>query len=99
MERHNPKMDFSSSVDTSQLFNFVDELMNIDNLWVHEFEFANDISERLKYQFAYLFYDSLTIRKKIKSNNLSKKVLQTRPNKCTGTTAWLGVSFLFSIAI
>lgn len=78
--RDNPSMDFSSSVDTPELFNFVDELMSIDNVWVHEFEFASEISERLKYQFAYLFYDSLKIRKKIKSNNLSNKVLQTSPD-------------------
>lgn len=78
--RDNPSMNFSSTVDTPELFSFVDKLMSIDNVWIHEFELANEISERIKNQFSYLFYDSLTIRKKIKSNNLSRKVLQTSPN-------------------
>lgn len=75
----NPTADFSSVVDNEQLFNFVDGLMQIDNAWVYEFEFEKEISERIKNQFAYLFYDSLMISKKLKEKKLSKKVLQTGP--------------------
>lgn len=78
--RDNPSMNFTAVVDNPNLFAFVDELMTIDNVWVYEFELANEIAERLKYQIAYLFLDSLNIRKKTIASQISEKVLNTGPN-------------------
>lgn len=78
--RDNPSMNFTAVVDNPKLFAFVDELMTIDNVWVYEFELANEIAERLKYQIAYLFLDSLNIRKKTIASQISEKVLNTGPN-------------------
>lgn len=78
--KSNPTMDFSSVVDSPQLFNFTEEVMAIDSVWIHEFEFSKDISTIIKSQLSYLFFDSLELRKSIKHSSISKKVEERSPS-------------------
>ena len=50
-----------------------------DSTWSYGYELAEEISERIKFQFAYLFYDSLSFRKQIISKNFSKKIMMRSP--------------------
>lgn len=78
--RDNPDMDFSSIVDTPKLFEFVDEIMSVDGVWVHEYELSSEISHRFKTQLSFLFFDSLEICKSLKSSVISPKVLLKSPS-------------------
>ena len=62
--KSNPTMDFSSVVDSPQLFNFTEEVMAIDSVWIHEFEVSKDISTIIKSQLYYLFFRVEKINKK-----------------------------------
>lgn len=77
--KDNPAGNFDSLVDNSELFRFVEQVMYEDSIWSYEYELAEQISERLKFQFAYLFYDSLSLRKQIISKNFSKKIMMCSP--------------------
>ena len=63
--KSNPNADFSSVVDSNKVFEFIDSLRNKENIWVYEFEFAQDIILTLKRQIAYLFLDMLRVKKQI----------------------------------
>ena len=63
--RNNPDADFSSVVDSNKVFEFIDSLMNKENIWVYEFEIAQDIILTLKRQIAYLFLDMLRVKKQV----------------------------------
>jgi len=71
----NPTADFSSTVDTSKLFEFVDALCGKENIWVYSFEYAHDIIHTLKKQIGYLLYDSLKIWQQVRSQRLSAKIM------------------------
>ncbi|MGG5315810.1 DUF4062 domain-containing protein [Enterococcus sp. AZ072] len=73
--RDNPDGNYSSMVDTNELFTFVDELMNKENVWVYGYETAQEICSQIKYQFSYLFQDSLMIRNKFTESRLPPRVL------------------------
>lgn len=77
--KDNPDGNFNTLVDNSELFRFVEQVMYEDSIWSYEYELAEQISERLKFQFAYLFYDSLSLRKQIISKNFSKKIMMRSP--------------------
>lgn len=74
--KDNPEGNFSSVVDSPKLFEFVETLCGVDNVWVHAFENAQEIIDALRKQWAYLFYDSLAIRGKVMSLRLPKKLLE-----------------------
>lgn len=76
--KDNPEGNFSSIVDSTKLFEFVEKLRGIDNVWVHGFENVQEIIDTLRKQLAYLFYDSLCFRKKIASSKLSQKLLRLK---------------------
>lgn len=61
----NKGADFSGTVDTTQLFEFVEKVMSQDKVWTFPFDSAQDIVNILRMQFAYLFKDSLKLRSKI----------------------------------
>lgn len=63
--RDNPTADYSSKVDSSQLFEFVSELFDAGETWVFSFETAQDIASTLRRQISYLFADCLDIRAKL----------------------------------
>ncbi|MEO1768706.1 DUF4062 domain-containing protein [Candidatus Enterococcus ferrettii] len=97
----NPNGDFSSLVDTNDLFHFVDELRNKDNIWVYEYEFAQEICNKIKNQFAYLFNDSLKIRNKFAQSKLSPRILEQSPEAIKlvlekNHTAW-ELKFFFQV--
>ncbi len=68
--RKNPNADFSSTVDTPKLFEFVDFVMTHQRVWTFSFESARDIIEILRIQFAHLFNDSLRVRLRLSGNQL-----------------------------
>jgi len=74
--KKNKKGDFSDSVDSTKIFEFVQDLRETDNNWCFEFETAQDIVKVLKVQFSYLFKESLKIRTRFNSNlpNFYKKL-------------------------
>jgi hypothetical protein len=69
--RNNPAADFSSHVDSKKLFKFIDSLTAPKSGWVFGFETAQDITEILRKQFAYLFKDALEVRAKLQQPELS----------------------------
>jgi hypothetical protein len=55
----NPEGNFSSVVDTTKVFEFIEKVRNEEHVWTFEFERAQDIISVLRIQFSHLFYDSL----------------------------------------
>jgi hypothetical protein len=72
----NPSADFSGIVDSPKLFEFVESLRDPRENWVFHFESAQDITETLRTQLAYLFMDALTIRAKVQRSDLPEELLQ-----------------------
>lgn len=62
--RGNKDIDFSSTVDSVKVFEFVEELRSNNKSWCFEFDKAQDITATLKIQFSHLFKQSLELRKK-----------------------------------
>jgi hypothetical protein len=78
----NPTSDFSSTVDSTKVFEFVEELRTTNKTWCFEFEKAQDIVQTLRMQFSHLYKQSLELSKKIRQsatpdffNNLSSRAL------------------------
>ncbi len=61
----NPTADFSSTVDSTKLFEFVETLRNKQNLWVFPFKNAQDIRAALRKQISYLLADCLATRARL----------------------------------
>lgn len=61
----NPQADFTSTVDSPKLFEFVERLRDKQNLWVFPFKNAQDICGALRKQLSYLLADCLAIRARI----------------------------------
>ena len=57
--------DFSDVVDSPKLFEFVESLRDPKENWIFSFESAQDITDILRKQLAYLFADALTIRAQV----------------------------------
>src|SRR5699024_6826840 len=68
--------DFSSIVENVKIFDFVEEVRDIDKKWVQEYESKNQILGYLKLQLMYLFNDSLRKRQEIIESNISEKVME-----------------------
>jgi hypothetical protein len=58
----NPEADYSNVVDTTRLFQFVEEVRTKEGVWTFPFETAQDIIATLRIQLAHLFLDSLQLR-------------------------------------
>lgn len=67
--RKNQNADFSDTVDSTKVFEFVEEIRNINKSWSFEFEKAQEIISILKVQFSHLFKNSLQIRQKFSSSH------------------------------
>jgi len=61
----NPSADFSATVDTPKLFEFVSGLRDKGEVWVFPFSTAQDIVRTLRNQLSYLLADSLALRAKL----------------------------------
>lgn len=68
--------DFSSIVENVKVFDFVEEVRDIDKKWIQEYESENEILNYLKLQLMYLFNDSIRKRQEIIESNISQKVLE-----------------------
>ncbi|MCK4559450.1 MAG: DUF4062 domain-containing protein [Calditrichia bacterium] len=68
--KKNPDADYSNVVDTTSLFQFVEEIRQIESKWTFPFETAQDIITTLRIQFAYLFSDSLQLRRRLGENGI-----------------------------
>lgn len=86
--KRNQQADFSGTVDSVKVFEFVEELRNSNRNWCFEFERAQDIIPVLKIQLAHLFKDSLDLRRKFRTSqqpdywkNLSSKAISICLNK------------------
>ncbi|NML65594.1 DUF4062 domain-containing protein [Hymenobacter sp. RP-2-7] len=62
--KENKDANFSKFVDSTKVFDFINEIRNDSQLWTFEFEKAQDIVSILKVQLSYLFRNSLKIRAK-----------------------------------
>jgi hypothetical protein len=71
----NQSANFSGIVDSPKLFDFVQSLRDPKENWVFPFETAQDITDTLRKQLAYLFKDALDIRSKVVQAGVSE-VLQ-----------------------
>lgn len=60
--RANPDADYSSVVDTPQVFEFVDSFFASGDVWTFPFASAAEIVRTLRRQFAYLTQDALALR-------------------------------------
>jgi hypothetical protein len=71
----NPDGDFSGVVDSPKLFDFVSRLRDSDGVWTNSFEVAQQITEGLRKQLAYLFMDALELRKRVTARGLPQALL------------------------
>ena len=62
--KDNPDADFSATVDTPKLFEFISDLRDSGEIWVFPFSNAQDIANTLRKQLSYLFSESLELRNK-----------------------------------
>lgn len=77
--KSNKNGDYSSVVDSPRLFEFVESLRDKAEHWVYAFETAQDIMATLRIQLAYLFMDSLDIRRKIRNVALDQEFQNLSP--------------------
>jgi hypothetical protein len=63
--------DFSKTVDTPLLFEFVESLYTAGQNWVFSFNNATDIKEVLQNQWPSLIKESLSLRRRLKSTALT----------------------------
>lgn len=63
--KKNPEGDYSNVVDTTKLFQFIEEVRTKEGVWTFPFETAQDIVTALRIQLAHLFNDSLLLRHRI----------------------------------
>jgi hypothetical protein len=66
--KDNPKGNFKSLVDNSNVFDFVNEVRTVNQQWCYDFDHAQDISSNLKIRFSHLFSDALAIRSRMHSD-------------------------------
>ncbi len=66
----NPAADFSSFVDDTRLFDFINSLKNEEKAWVFSFRTGADVEAILRLQLSNLFAQCLNFRKKILANDL-----------------------------
>jgi hypothetical protein len=89
--KSNKSFDFTDIVESTKVFEFVEEVREKNMNWCFEFEKAQDIIQTLKVQFTYMFKKSLDLRLKFRKmgfpdfyKNLSASainiVLNKRPN-------------------
>ena len=65
----NPRADWSSVVDTPQLFEFVAEIRSVNKVWTQEFHTADDIVSALRLQFAYQHRAGLQLQRRLNSDD------------------------------
>jgi hypothetical protein len=74
--RANQQGNFQDIVDSPKLFEFVSSLLDSSGVWVFPFEFAQEITDTLRKQLAYLFMDALHLRMRAKAAGLTEPLSQ-----------------------
>lgn len=72
--RSNKSGDFSSLVDNTDLFKFVEEIMLGDQRWIFKYKDISSIINTLRTQFGYLLFESIKLRNRIYANPISIRV-------------------------
>lgn len=72
----NPQGNFQNIVDSPKLFEFVSSLLDSSGVWVFPFELAQEITDTLRQQLAYLFRDALQLRMRAKAAGLPEMLSQ-----------------------
>jgi len=70
--QNNKTADFSSLVDSPNLFEFVESLRDPKENWIFPFNSAQDIADTLRRQLAFLFVEALSLRHKVIRTGLPK---------------------------
>ena len=65
----NPQADFTATVDTPKLLEFVSALRGSGDLWVFPFDTAQDITQTLTKQISYLMADCLELRSRLRNQD------------------------------
>jgi len=68
--QNNREGNFTTTVDSPKLFEFLESISDPKDNWLFPFESAQDIIDTLRKQFAYLFKDALDIRIKVNGSGL-----------------------------
>ena len=74
--KDNPEAEFKNIVDSPKLFEFVTSLTDSKGVWVFPFEVAQEITDTLRKQLAYLFMDALQLRRRVKTAGLPESLAQ-----------------------
>jgi len=74
--KDNKENDFKSVVDSPKLFEFIASMMDVNGIWVFPFEYAQEITDTLRKQLAYLFMDALQLRRRVQTSGLSEPLSQ-----------------------
>lgn len=77
--KDNPRGNFSSCVDTPRVFEFVESIRSQDKVWTFPFAVAQDITNILRVQLAYLFRDALGVRLRIGGGSLPDYLKDSTP--------------------
>ncbi len=77
--KRNLERDFSAVADSPKVFEFVTSL-DSEGVWVFPFEGAEEITSTLRKQLAYLFLDSLQIRRRFDVSGLPESLGDLRGN-------------------
>jgi hypothetical protein len=64
----NPDADFSRTVDTVKLFEFIRQVRTVDRVWTVPFETAQDIISALRQQLAYLASSGLELQRQLRGD-------------------------------
>lgn len=75
----NPHSDFTSLVDSHHVFEFVRSIRDVEKIWIRPFKSASDIISELRLQFAFLFQDSLSLRKRLAGKDIPKYLESLSP--------------------
>jgi hypothetical protein len=73
--KKNPQADYSQTVDSPKLFEFVEALKSSQEHWMFPFDEAGQIMDQLRRQLAYLFMESLMLRERIKGLSLPQSLM------------------------
>lgn len=65
----NPDGNFLQVVDDTKVFDFVNDVRNVNQDWCYDFDHAQDITSNLRIRFSHLFADSLSIRARMHSDD------------------------------
>lgn len=68
--KNNRTADFSATVDTPRVFEFIEYVRLQQRVWTFPFETAQDITGTLRRQLAFLFFDSLRTRLRLSGGGL-----------------------------